>query len=102
RRIRGEPLPLFPRAMAAAIAAGGRGETFDRGAALKDLEKSIAAGAAWSPGSSGAFAYEILWRSGLPAAGHILDLGLEAYRPIFGAIERPATIDAIGARLESA
>jgi len=101
-RIRSEPLPLFPYPMAEAIAAGGRGDAFDRDLARASLAGSLVKGEAWSARSSGAFAYEILWRSGLPDPGSILDAGLEVYGPVFGAIDGPMTIAALCKALESA
>jgi hypothetical protein len=77
------------------IAAHGRGEDFNRDLALLQLGKSLAEGEPWSGGSSGAFAYEILWRSGLPDMDHILDAGLEAYGPIFGPIDKPSDIPSL-------
>ncbi len=94
QRIRSEPLPLFPHVMPRVIAEGRKADPFDRDLALAELENCLEEGEPWSASSSGSFAYRILWRSGLPDAGRILDIGLDAYRPIFGAIDRSSTISA--------
>lgn len=92
RRIREEALPLFPRAICAVMAQGGKPEPFEESRALRKLEEELAKGKPWSDTESGAFAYEILWRAGLPDAEEVLAAGLAAYRPIFGAIGRSMTL----------
>ncbi len=103
RRIRGEALPLFPHVMPRVIAAGrNKDGSFDPELGFTRLLESLEKGDPWSAYSSGRFAYEILWRSGLPDARRILEAGLDAYQPVFGANDRSMTVGALCKMLESA
>lgn len=90
-RIREEALPLFPRVMCRLL-AGDKDERFDAAMALERLDEELAKETPWSATESGAFAYEILWRSGPPEARQVLEAGLAAYGPVFGAIAGSTTV----------
>src|SRR5690606_6839476 len=92
RRIREEALPLFPRAICAVMAQGGKLEPFEATRALRKLEEELARGKPWSATESGAFAGGTLWRAGMPDEEEVLAAGLAAYRPIFGANGRSMTL----------
>lgn len=92
-RIREEPLALFPRLMRTAMGEQRWRRDSDIDALRAKVASELAAGNAWSSTSADRYAYEILWRAGLPAPDEIVETGLAVYGPIFGAVSAARKIE---------